>query len=78
MFVPEDLKDNRYWSRRTKNNVAAKRSREARRVKENQIALRAAYLERENEKLVGKSYDHVVCDVTARGVRRARERETRR
>ena len=31
--------------------MAAKRSRDARRMKENQIALRAAYLERENEAL---------------------------
>jgi len=31
--------------------VAARRSREARRLKENQIALRAAYLEKENKLL---------------------------
>jgi hypothetical protein len=31
--------------------VAARRSREARRLKENQIALRTAYLERENNGL---------------------------
>jgi len=31
--------------------VAARRSREARRLKENQIALRAAFLERENKVL---------------------------
>jgi predicted RNase H-like nuclease (RuvC/YqgF family) len=31
--------------------MAAKRSRDARRMKENQIALRAAYLERENDAL---------------------------
>ncbi|XP_076468458.1 thyrotroph embryonic factor-like [Babylonia areolata] len=48
IFVPEDLKDDRYWARRKKNNVAAKRSRDARRVKENQIAMRASYLEKEN------------------------------
>ena len=47
IFVPEDLKDDKYWCRRRKNNVAAKRSRDARRIKENQIALRAAYLESE-------------------------------
>ncbi|CAG9760422.1 unnamed protein product [Ceutorhynchus assimilis] len=47
-FVPEDLKDDRYWERRRKNNLAAKRSRDARRMKENQIALRAGYLEKEN------------------------------
>ena len=48
MFVPEGLKDDKYWARRHKNNFAAKRSRDARRVKENQIAMRAAFLEKEN------------------------------
>ncbi|XP_051988950.1 thyrotroph embryonic factor-like isoform X2 [Xyrauchen texanus] len=48
VFVPEDAKDDKYWSRRKKNNVAAKRSRDARRLKENQIAVRASFLEREN------------------------------
>lgn len=48
IFVPDDLKDEKYWARRHKNNYAAKRSRDARRVKENQIALRAAFLEKEN------------------------------
>uniref|UniRef100_T1IP37 BZIP domain-containing protein n=1 Tax=Strigamia maritima TaxID=126957 RepID=T1IP37_STRMM len=47
-FVPDDMKDDRYWARRRKNNLAAKRSRDARRVKENQIALRASFLEKEN------------------------------
>ncbi len=51
VFVPNEKKDNLYWTRRLKNNVAAKRSREARRLKENQIALRAAFLERENTDL---------------------------
>lgn len=50
-YVPDDLKDEKYWARRFKNNLAAKRSRDARRVKENQIAMRAAFLERENEVL---------------------------
>ncbi|XP_059489645.1 thyrotroph embryonic factor-like isoform X2 [Neocloeon triangulifer] len=47
-FVPEDMKDDKYWARRRKNNIAAKRSRDARRLKENQIALRAGFLEKEN------------------------------
>lgn len=46
-FVPDDMKDDKYWARRRKNNMAAKRSRDARRMKENQIALRANYLEKE-------------------------------
>ncbi|KAI4822138.1 hypothetical protein KUCAC02_007700 [Chaenocephalus aceratus] len=51
VFVPNEQKDDRYWSRRKKNNVAAKRSRDARRLKENQITVRASFLERENAAL---------------------------
>ncbi|KAF0025944.1 hypothetical protein F2P81_022825 [Scophthalmus maximus] len=51
IFIPEDLKDDKYWARRRKNNVAAKRSRDARRLKENQIATRAGFLEKENSAL---------------------------
>jgi len=46
--VPEELKDEKYWDKRIKNKVATRRSREARRLKENQIALRTAFLEKEN------------------------------
>ena len=46
--VPEELKDEKYWDKRIKNKVATKRSREAKRLKENQIALRAAFLEKKN------------------------------
>ena len=49
--LPEDKKDNTYWDRRRKNNAAAKRSRDVRRAKEDEIAIRAAYLEQENLKL---------------------------
>merc|ERR1712045_665068 len=49
--VPEDLKDDKYWEKRNKNKEATRRSREARRLKENQIVLRAAYLEKENRVL---------------------------
>ncbi|XP_006002024.1 thyrotroph embryonic factor isoform X1 [Latimeria chalumnae] len=48
VFVPDEQKDDKYWSRRRKNNIAAKRSRDARRLKENQIVVRAAFLEKEN------------------------------
>ncbi|MEE6515057.1 hypothetical protein FKM82_023544 [Ascaphus truei] len=51
IYVPEDRKDEKYWNRRKKNNVAAKRSRDARRLKENQITVRAAFLEKENTAL---------------------------
>ena len=47
VFISDDLKDSRYWTRRRKNNLAAKRSRDARRIKENQITMRAAFLESE-------------------------------
>ena len=49
--VPEELKDEKYWEKREKNTEATRRSREAKRLKENQIVLRAAYLEKENEVL---------------------------
>lgn len=47
----DEPKDESYWERRRKNNEAAKRSRDARRAKEDEIAIRAAYLEQENLKL---------------------------
>jgi hypothetical protein len=40
-----------YFERRKKNNEAAKRSRDSRRVKEDEIAIRAAFLEQENLQL---------------------------
>ncbi|XP_032868963.1 thyrotroph embryonic factor isoform X3 [Amblyraja radiata] len=51
IYVPSEQKDDRYWTRRKKNNLAAKRSRDARRLKENQITVRAAFLEKENSAL---------------------------
>ncbi|XP_030629511.1 HLF transcription factor, PAR bZIP family member b isoform X1 [Chanos chanos] len=52
VFVPDEMKqDEKYWARRRKNNMAAKRSRDARRLKENQIAIRASFLEKENSAL---------------------------
>lgn len=45
------FKDDAYWERRRKNNEAAKRSRDTRRQKEEEIAVRAALLEQENLKL---------------------------
>merc|ERR1712217_549001 len=49
--VPDEMKDDKYWEKRNKNKEATRRSREARRLKENQIVLRAAYLEKENRVL---------------------------
>lgn len=51
-FVPDEMKDDKYWARRRKNNMAAKRSRDARRMKENQIALRAGFLEKEVSSII--------------------------
>ncbi|CDW52546.1 bZIP 2 domain containing protein [Trichuris trichiura] len=50
----DDERSKAYWERRRRNNNAAKRSREARRAKEEEIALRAAYLEQENLKLTAQ------------------------
>merc|ERR1712179_833564 len=47
-YVQPEKKDDKYWEKRNKNNVAARRSREARRLKENQISLRTAFLEQQN------------------------------
>ena len=47
----KDVKDQAYWENRRKNNLAAKRSRDARRAKEDEIAIRAAFLEQENIQL---------------------------
>ncbi|XGW03983.1 hypothetical protein V3C99_015264 [Haemonchus contortus] len=47
----ELVKDSAYWERRRKNNDAAKKSRDSRRQKEDDMACRAASLERENMKL---------------------------
>jgi len=46
--VPDDEKDAGYWERRKKNNMAAKRSRESRRNRDNQVTERTAFLENEN------------------------------
>lgn len=56
VYVPNESKDAKYWHKREKNNAAAKRSREARRIKENQIAMRTKFLEKEN--------DGLRCEVT--------------
>ena len=44
-------KDTHYWERRRKNNEAAKRSRDARRAKEEEVSIRASMLEQENRQL---------------------------
>merc|ERR1719433_2513820 len=49
--VPDEKKDEIYWRRRHKNNIAAKRSREARRQKETDLSSRASKLEMEHDQL---------------------------
>ncbi|XP_063631849.1 D site-binding protein-like [Cydia splendana] len=49
--IPAELKDEKYFERRRRNNQAAKKSRDARRVREDQIAWRACLLEQENASL---------------------------
>lgn len=46
--LSDDQKDDAYWERRRKNNEAAKRSRDARRMKEDMITQTACVLKQEN------------------------------
>ncbi|TSS11576.1 Nuclear factor interleukin-3-regulated protein [Bagarius yarrelli] len=50
-FTPNELKDENYWMKRSRNNEAAKRSRERRRMEERLLEEQALHLLRENEKL---------------------------
>jgi len=49
--ISDNMKDDKYWERRRKNNAAAKRSREERLAKEAKIAQQANVLVQENIKL---------------------------
>lgn len=46
--IPTDQKDIKYFERRKRNNQAAKKSRDARKAREDEIAIRASFLEKEN------------------------------
>merc|ERR1712029_578242 len=46
--IPDNQKDNRYFERRRRNNMAAKKSRDRRKQREESVALRAGFLEKEN------------------------------
>lgn len=50
-FFTQSEKDEKYWERRIKNNVAAKRSRDLRRQKEIEVSEKFKMLERENANL---------------------------
>ncbi|RWS16386.1 cell death specification protein-like protein [Dinothrombium tinctorium] len=49
--IPDECKDGAYWERRKRNNESAKRSREMRRVKEQQTNMRVIFLEQDNLRL---------------------------
>ena len=49
--IPDEQKDRRYYERRKRNNLAAKKSRDQRKQREETIAARARFLERENSVL---------------------------
>lgn len=49
--IPEEQKDDKYYERRKRNNEAAKKSRDARKIREDRIAFRAAFLAQENSLL---------------------------
>jgi len=69
--IPSDLKDDAYWDRRRRNNESAKRSREVRRIKEQSMHYRLAFLEKRNLQLstelemakqeVKKMHDIIYC-----------------
>ncbi|KAK2871518.1 hypothetical protein Q8A67_024045 [Cirrhinus molitorella] len=50
-FTPDEQKDSNYWLKRTRNNEAAKRSRQRKRMEEHLLETRAVELQRENDKL---------------------------
>ncbi|KAJ8007436.1 hypothetical protein DPEC_G00117480 [Dallia pectoralis] len=50
-FIPEEKKDGKYWFKRKRNNEAAKRSRQRRRMEGIVLEGRAVELFRENKKL---------------------------
>ncbi|CAF1268134.1 unnamed protein product [Adineta steineri] len=53
-FIPNDMKDDHYWERRRKNNLAAKRSREKRRLNDIVLETKVVELSNENETLKAK------------------------
>ena len=70
--VPPEQKDTTYYEKRARNNESAKRSRDARRMKEQQIQDRVSYLEHENSRLLMEnqalryqlSQLHALCGVS--------------
>ncbi|RUS73901.1 hypothetical protein EGW08_018337 [Elysia chlorotica] len=46
--IPDEQKDDKYFERRRRNNEAAKKSRDARKAREDELAIRASFLEKDN------------------------------
>ncbi|XP_078573686.1 uncharacterized protein LOC144860390 [Branchiostoma floridae x Branchiostoma japonicum] len=55
-FIPEEKKDGAYWDKRRKNNEAAKRSREKRRLNDMVLETRVLQLTQENARLRAEMY----------------------
>ncbi|XP_066298616.1 nuclear factor interleukin-3-regulated protein-like [Branchiostoma lanceolatum] len=55
-FIPEEKKDVAYWDKRRKNNEAAKRSREKRRLNDMVLETRVLQLTQENARLRAEMY----------------------
>ena len=49
--VPDEFKDERYWRKRSRNNISAKKSREAKRARDILILHKIDQLEKENATL---------------------------
>ncbi|XP_012946191.1 hepatic leukemia factor isoform X3 [Aplysia californica] len=49
--IPDEQKDDKYFERRRRNNEAAKKSRDARKQREDDLAIRASFLEKSNSVL---------------------------
>jgi hypothetical protein len=49
--IPDQMKDEKYWKRRLRNNWSAKKSREAKRAKDSFVYNKISFLENENRNL---------------------------
>ncbi|TRY71850.1 hypothetical protein TCAL_16202 [Tigriopus californicus] len=66
-------RDPRYWERRRKNNLAAKKSRDARRVRENQLRIKVLCLENANQALRNQVAQEKQANATLRSKIRSLE-----
>jgi primosomal protein N'' len=67
--IPEDQKDEKYYERRKRNNQAAKKSRDARKIREDQVSLDfkikiAQFIEQLKMRNVGKNKGNIfTCSI---------------